>query len=100
MPHSHDQPPDQHETSDDPGQNKVQREQRDTAAQGAAARYDPEAQPPDAERQPAEYPEPYIVKFSVLYAGGFEDTIQDQCHNHGQYTFEEKCFDCFASCHR
>ena len=32
--------------------------------------------------------------------GGFEDTIQDQCHGYGQYAFEEKCFDCFDSCHR
>ena len=47
---------DQNETADDPGQNKVQREQGDPTAQGAAAWYDPEAQPPDAERQPAEYP--------------------------------------------
>ncbi len=47
-----------------------------------------------------EYPEPYIVKLSVLHAGGFEDTIQDQRHDYGQYAFEEKCFDCFASCHR
>ena len=46
------------------------------------------------------YPEPYIVKLSVLHAGGFENTIQDQRHDYGQYTFEEKCFDCFASCHR
>ena len=37
---------------------------------------------------------------SVLHAGGFENTIQDQRHDYGQYTFEEKCFDCFASCHR
>ena len=42
--------------ADDPGQNNVQREQGDPTAQGAAAWYDPEAQPPDAERQPAEYP--------------------------------------------
>lgn len=50
---------------------------------------DPEAHPMEAKRQPAEYPEPYIVKLSVLHAGGFEDTIQNQCHGHGQYTFEE-----------
>ena len=58
IPERHDQPPGQNKTSDDPGQNEIQHEQRDTAAQGTAARYDPEAQPPDAERQPAEYPEP------------------------------------------
>ena len=56
IPHRHDQPPDKNKTSDDSGQNEVQREQDDTAAQGAAARNDPETQPPDAERQPAEYP--------------------------------------------
>ena len=59
-----------------------------THLQGAAARHDPEAHPMDAKRQPAEYPEPYIVKLSVLHAGGFEDTIQNQCHGHGQYTLE------------
>ena len=32
----------------------------------------------------------YNHKLSVLHAGGFEDTIQDQCHGHGQYAFEEK----------
>ena len=46
------------------------------------------------------YTHAYIVKLSVLHAGGFEDTIQDQRHDYGQYAFEEKCFDCFASCHR
>lgn len=56
IPHRHDQPPNQHEAADNPGQNEVQREQGDTTAQGTAARYDPETQPPDAERQPAEYP--------------------------------------------
>ena len=66
----------------------------------SAARHDPEAHPMEAKRQSAEYPEPYIVKLSVLHAGGFENTIQDQRHDYGQYTFEEKCFDCFASCHR
>ena len=58
IPHRHDQPPDQNENADDPGQNEVQHEQGNPAAQRAAARYDPETQPPDAERQPAEYPEP------------------------------------------
>ena len=32
------------------------RPERNRTAQGPAAWYDPEAQPPDAERQPAEYP--------------------------------------------
>ena len=41
-----------------------------------------------------------IVNLSVLHAGEFENTIQDQRHDHGQDTFEEKYFDCFASCHR
>ena len=56
IPHRHDQPPGQNKTSDDPGQNEVQRKQGDPAAQRAAARYDPEAEPLDAERQSAEYP--------------------------------------------
>jgi hypothetical protein len=30
-----------------------------------------------------------LVKLSVLHAGRFENTIQDQRHGHGQYTFEE-----------
>ena len=34
--HGYDQPPCQNETSDDPGQNEIQHEQRNTAAQGAA----------------------------------------------------------------
>ena len=58
IPRRHDQPPDQNKASDNPSQNEAQREQRDPAAQRAAARYDPETQPPDAERRPAEYPEP------------------------------------------
>ena len=50
IPRRHDQPPDQDETTNDSGQNEIQREQGDPAAQRAAAWYDPEAQPPDAER--------------------------------------------------
>ena len=41
----------------------------------------------EAKRQPAEYPEPYIVNLSVLHAGSFEDTIQDQCHGHGPVSY-------------
>ena len=100
IPYRHNQPPCQNETAYHAADNKVQCKQGDPSTQGAAARHDPEAHPMEAKRQPAEYPEPYIVKLSVLHAGGFEDTIQDQCHGHGQYAFEEKCFDCFASCHR
>ena len=100
IPHRHDQPPGQNETTNHAADNEVQRKQGNPSTQGAAARHDPEAHPMEAKRQPAEYPEPYIVKLSVLHAGGFENTIQDQRHDHGQYTFEEKCFDCFASCHR
>ena len=98
--HRHDQPPCQNETTDHTTDNKVQCKQGNPSTQGAATWYDPEAHPMEAKRQPAEYPEPYIVKLSVLHAGGFENTIQDQRHDYGQYTFEEKCFDCFASCHR
>ena len=56
IPRRHDQPPDQDETTNDSGQNEIQREQGDPAAQRAATRYNPKTKPPDAERQPAEYP--------------------------------------------
>ena len=56
IPCRHQQPPDQHETTDHAADNEVQREQGDPTAQGTATRHDPEAKPPDAERQPAEYP--------------------------------------------
>ena len=100
IPHSHDQPPCQNKTTDHTTDNKVQCKQGNPSTQGAATWYDQEAHPMESKRQPAEYPEPYIVKLSVLHAGGFKDTIQDQRHGHGQYAFEEKCFDCFDSCHR
>ena len=100
IPHCHNQPPCQDEAAAHAANYEVQRKQGDPSTQGAATWYDQEAHPMESKRQPAEYPEPYIVKLSVLHAGGFEDTIQDQCHGHGQYAFEEKCFDCFASCHR
>ena len=100
IPHRHNQPPCQNETTNHTADNKVQCKRGNPSTQGATTRYDPEAHPMESKRQPAEYPEPYIVKLSVLHAGGFEDTIQDQRHDYGQYAFEEKCFDCFASCHR
>ena len=84
IPHRHDQPPGQNETTNHAADNEVQRKQGNPSTQGAAARHDPEAHPMEAKRQPAEYPEPYIVKLSVLHAGGFEDTIQNQCHDHGR----------------
>ena len=94
IPYRYDQPPYQNETTYHAADNEVQCKQSDPSTQGAAARHDPEAHPMEAKRQPAEYPEPYIVNLSVLHAGGFENTIQDQRHDHGQDTFEEKCFDC------
>lgn len=45
------------------------------AAEGAAARYDPEAHPMEAEGQAAEYPEPHIVQLATLHADGFENTV-------------------------
>ena len=76
---TNNQPPCQDEAAD----NKVQRKQGDPSTQGAAARHDPEAHPMETKRQSAEYPEPYIVKLSVLHAGGFEDAVQNQRHGHG-----------------
>ena len=73
--HGHDQPPCQDETSDHSTQNEVECEQRQAAAEGPAARYDPEAHPMEAERQAAEYPEPYIVQLAALHAGGFENAL-------------------------
>lgn len=89
IPYRYDQPPYQNETTYHAADNEVQCKQGDPSTQGAAARHDPEAHPMESKRQPAEYPEPYIVKLSVLHAGGFEDTIQDQRHGHGQYAFEK-----------
>ena len=71
---------------------EVQKEQGDPAAQRAAARYDPEPQPPDPKRQPAEDPEPEIVQFPVLYAGGAEDAVQQRGRRHRQDGLAEKVF--------
>ena len=54
----------------------------------------------EAEGQPAEYPEPHIVQFPVLHAGGFENTVQQYGSRHGQHAFQEKCFDRFTSRHK
>ena len=43
----------------------------------------------EAEGQPAEYPEPHIVQFPVLHAGGFENTIQQHGRRHGQHAFQK-----------
>ena len=50
IPHRHDQPPCQNETTDHAADNEVQREQGDPSTQGAAARHDPEAHPMEAKR--------------------------------------------------
>ena len=89
IPYRHNQPPCQNKTTDYAADNEVQCKQGNPSTQGAATWYDQEAHPMESKRQPAEYPEPYIVKLSVLHAGGFKDTIQDQRHGHGQYAFEE-----------
>lgn len=99
IPHCHNQPPGQDETADHAADHEVQRKQGDPSTQGAVARHDPETHPMEVKRQSAEYPESYIVKLAVLHAGRFENTVQDQRHRRGQYAFEEKSFDCFASCH-
>ena len=99
IPHRHDQALGQNENNDRTTDNEVQCKQGDSSAQEVATPHAPEAYPMEAKQQIVEYPEPYIVNLSVLHAGGFENTIQDQRHEHGQYTFEEKCFDYLASCH-
>ena len=45
IPHRHDQPPDQNETTDYAADNKVQCKQGDPSTQGTTARHDPEAHP-------------------------------------------------------
>ena len=50
IPHCHDQPPCQNETTDHAADNKVQRKQGDSSTQGAAARHDPEAHPMESKR--------------------------------------------------
>ena len=47
IPRRHQQPPDKDAAADKTGKDEVQKEQGDPAAQRAAARYDPEPQPPD-----------------------------------------------------
>ena len=71
---------------------EVQKEQGDPAAQRAAARYDPEPQPPDPKWQPAEDPEPEIIQLPVLYAGGAEDAVQQRGRRHRQDGLAEKVF--------
>ena len=66
IPRRHQQPPDKDAAADKAGKDEVQKEQGDPTAQRAAARYDPEPQPPDPKRQPAEDPEPEIIQLPVL----------------------------------
>ena len=51
----------------------------------------------EAKRQPTEYPEPYIVKLSVLHAGGFEDTMDKLCvvdhYPSDRFTFSSHGYD-------
>jgi len=75
IPRRHDQSPSQNETANHTANNEVQRKQANPTAQGAAARYDPEAHPMEAEGQAAEYPEPHIVQLAALHAGGFENAV-------------------------
>ena len=63
IPRRHQQAPYQDEAPDEAADDEVQHEQRGTAAQGAAARHDPDAHPMDAEGQAAEY---YILLFTFL----------------------------------
>ena len=92
VPRGHQQPPGQHEAADEAGQNEVQGKQGDPRSQRAAARYDPEPQPPDPKRQPAEDPEPEIIQLPVLYAGGAEDAVQQRGRRRRQDGLAEKVF--------
>ena len=56
IPHGYDQPPYQDKTAYHTADNKIENKQRDTSAEGAAARYDPKAHPMESERQAAKYP--------------------------------------------
>ena len=98
--HGYQKPPCQDETADHAAEDEIQSEQRDPAAEGTAARHDPEAHPMEAEGQAAEYPEPHIIQLAALHAGGFENSVQQQGRRHGQHAFYEKCFDRFTSCHK
>jgi len=66
IPRRHQQAPYQDEAPDEAADDEVQHEQRGTAAQGAAARHDPDAHPMDAEGQAAEYPLPVLLFAAVL----------------------------------
>ena len=90
IPRRHQQPPDKDAAADKAGKDEVQKEQGDPTAQRAASRYDPEPQPPDPKRQPAEDPEPEIVQFPVLYAGGAEDAVQQRGQRRRQDGLAEK----------
>ena len=92
IPRRHQQPPDKDAAADKAGKDEVQKEQGDPTAQRAAARYDPEPQPPDPKRQPAEDPEPEIIQLPVLYAGGAEDAVQQRGRRHRQDGLAEKVF--------
>ena len=56
IPHGNNQTPCQDETAYHTADDEIKYKQRDTAAEGATAWYDPEAHLMDAERQAAEYP--------------------------------------------
>lgn len=75
IPCRHQQAPHQDEAADYAADHEVQNKQGGAAAQGVAARHDPDAHPMDAEGQAAEYPEPYIVQLAALHAGGFENAV-------------------------
>ena len=92
VPRRHQQPPDKDAAADKASKDEVQKEQGDPAAQRAAARYDPEPQPPDPKWQPAEDPEPEIIQLPVLYAGGAEDAVQQRGRRHRQDGLAEKVF--------
>ena len=99
IPRRHQQAPYQDEAPDEAADDEVQHEQRGTAAQGAAARHDPDAHPMDAEGQAAEYPEPEKIQLSIPDAGGFENAVQQPGDGDGQNCLLEKFLDGLGSRH-
>ncbi len=99
IPRRHQQSPRQDEAADESTNDEVQHEQRGAAAQGAAARYDPDAHPVDAEGQAAKDPEPEEIQFSISDTGGFENAVQQPGDGNGQNGLLEKFLDSLGSRH-
>ena len=99
IPCRHQQAPHQDEAADDAADHEVQNKQGGAAAQGVAARHDPDAHPMDAEGQAAEYPEPEKIQLSIPDAGGFENAVQQPGDGDGQNCLLEKFLNGLGSRH-